>query len=196
MIKIIKRDITDIDGSDDYTPSCIVNATDPCLSEGAGVSGAIHRAVDGVTPMEGERWMSRSSLEQDADPIISISTSSAILMIGYHLCEHIIQTVAPRVSDPMWHGRLRECYRNCLELACSTSTFDEPIRSIAFPMLGTGTYGLPPERADTLAYDVCSDWEDDLDVIWLVVGPHAKDADERVSNLIRYSQSLMIPAGG
>ena len=80
-------------------------------------------------------------------------------MLAYHLDQstlvltgtvnrHVIHTVGP-----VWRGGKRgeaellaNCYRNSLRLAV-----EHGIQTIAFPAIGTGVYGYPPEKAARIA---------------------------------------------
>tara|TARA_B110000438_G_scaffold240257_1_gene238873 strand:+ start:1028 stop:1633 length:606 start_codon:yes stop_codon:yes gene_type:complete len=194
MIHIHHRDITDID--EGYRPDCIVNASNPELTCGGGVSGAIHAAVG------------HSDLEREAGGIHMIGTGSAVLQTGGNLTNWVIQTVAPRKDDKYrvddaystWREPLAQCYWNCLQLAVSASKPNGPVESmpldsIAFPMLGTGAYGLPWKEADEIAFDTCQkfgrwcgEWQSPI--IHLVIGPHSEDGEERYELLARKAKEL------
>lgn len=195
MIHIHHRDITDID--EGYRPDCIVNASNPELTCGGGVSGAIHAAVG------------HSDLERDAEGILMISTGSAVLQSGGELTDCVIQTVAPRKDDKYrvgqlefgWEHQLEQCYWNCLQLAVrfnASAFLDSQIRSIAFPMLGTGAYGLPWEDADEIAFDTCQKFNRmgiGTPIIHLVIGPHSEGGEERYRQLEHMAKygNLVLP---
>ena len=67
------------------------------------------------------------------------------------MARHVVHTVAPVFSQhkesDVWR-LLADCYRNSLALAAENAA-----RSIAFPSLGTGVYGIPIERACVVAVD-------------------------------------------
>ena len=197
---------------------CVVNASNQELTTGGGVSGAIHNRF-------GE------ALEEDASKIERVSIGSAVMMDQYcieksdHASEmsrsggvtdeinwhwvKVIHTVAPRVGNPDWKFILERCYTGCLELVKDYNrggafTAEGGIRSIAFPMLGTGAYGLPHEDADAICFNTIVDWleynmpEGGLDVR-LVIGPYAQSAGDRAvamaARVTRHLHNKKISAG-
>ncbi len=65
---------------------------------------------------------------------------------GFRLNKKVIHTVTPSFVISHSKERLRMCYDNALKLAC-----DKGIRTIAFPLLGSGNMGFPYEIAITIA---------------------------------------------
>ena len=119
----------------------IVNAANPRLSPGGGVSGAIHRAAGP------ELW-------EEAKKLGGCRTGEAKITRGYRLSKYVIHTVGP-----VYKGRkedaelLRSCYINSLELAKKHG-----IKCIAFPAISTGVYGYPMEEAARVAINAILDW--------------------------------------
>ena len=118
----------------------IVNAANPQLTPGGGVSGAIHRAGGpAVTQAAAEIRRQRGPL----------ATGEAVITPGGNLpANWMIHTVGP-----VWHGGTRgepellaKAYRSCLELAR-----EKGIKSVAFPSISTGVYGYPIEQAAPIA---------------------------------------------
>ncbi len=131
-IRVVQGDITKM------KVDAIVNAANPWLSPGGGVSGAIHRAAG-------------PALAEESSTLGGCPTGEARITGGHDLpaC-HVIHTVGP-----VWHGgdqgedgMLASCYRNSLALAA-----DHGIETIAFPAISTGVYGFPAERAARIAVD-------------------------------------------
>lgn len=136
-LKIIRQDITKI------KCDAIVNPTDPKYSHGGGVDEAIHTAA-------GEE-LSRACLAQKP-----LGVGEAVMTPAFALpCRHVIHTVGPR-----WLGGscdeealLRTCYKAVLALAESHNC-----RSLAIPLIASGTFGFPKDRVLKIAVDVIGDF--------------------------------------
>lgn len=130
-ISVVQADITTLD------VDVIVNAANSRLIPGGGVDGAINKAAG---PELGKAMMA----------IGRCPTGQAVITPGFKLkARHVVHTVAPvfaqhKESD-VWR-LLADCYRNSLKLAAENAA-----RSIAFPSLGTGVYGIPIKRASSVA---------------------------------------------
>lgn len=129
ILEVVKGDITEQD------VDAIVNAANPRLTPGGGVSGAIHRAAGP------ELW-------EECRMLGGCRTGEAKITKGYRLpARYVIHTVGP-----VYRGReedaaaLAACYENSLKLA-----LDHGITSIAFPAISTGIYGYPLEEAARVA---------------------------------------------
>lgn len=117
----------------------IVNAANAQLMPGGGVDGAI-------------RYKAGPKLNAELYKRRYCAPGEALITPGYDLpARHVIHTVAP-FFDP--GARLdeqedvfRRCYMNVLNLAD-----ENKIGTIAFPAIGTGAYGWPPDRAAALAF--------------------------------------------
>jgi len=114
----------------------IVNAANPELAPGGGVSGAIHRAAG-------------PELARACARVAPCPVGEARLTPGFRLpARFVIHAVGP-----VWHGGnagepalLASAYRSALELAAAHG-----LRSVAFPAISTGVYGYPLAEATRIA---------------------------------------------
>ena len=149
-LQLIRQDITQMH------VDAIVNSANKQLSTGSGVNGAIHQAAG-------------PELLQECLSLGGCRTGEAKATAAYKLpCKHIIHTVGP-----VWHGgahgekdALTACYRNCLMLAQKMGC-----KSIAFPLISSGVFGYPKERALKVAMSAISTFllETDADMLVYLV---------------------------
>lgn len=129
-LRVWQGDITTL------TVDAIVNAANPELAPGGGVSGAIHRAAG-------------PALWEACRPLAPVPTGGAVITPGFRLkARHVIHAVGP-----VWQGGeageaalLAACYRASLARLREVGG-----RSIAFPAISTGIYGFPRDAATRIA---------------------------------------------
>ena len=132
--QIIRNDITKVQAD------AIVNSANPHPTYGDGVDQAVYEAA-------GKR-----SLLAERQKIGEIARGQAAVTPALKLdAKYIIHTVGP-----VWQGGdqgefdiLRSCYENSLKLALELKC-----RSIAFPLIATGVYGFPKDKALQIAMSV------------------------------------------
>ena len=138
----------------------IVNAANSNLQAGGGVCGAIFHAAG------------YSELQKSCDEIGHCDTGFAVITPGFHLkAKYIVHAVGP-----IWQGGsqgepqlLYSCYRESLRLAKKYNC-----HSIGFPLISSGIYGYPKDKAWRKAIQSCHDFlqnnkDYDLEIIFAVL---------------------------
>lgn len=124
--EIVRNDLTKM------KVDAIVNPTDPSFTGLGGTDQAVHEAAG-------------QKLDEVCQTLESCSPGQVRLTKGFNLpAKYIIHTVGP-----IWHGgklyeeeQLSNCYKNSLTLAKN-----HKFKSIAFPLISSGTFGYPKDKA-------------------------------------------------
>lgn len=153
-LRIIHQDIT--------TLHCdaIVNPTDYYYSGSGGTDRSIHRAAG-------------TQLSEECDRLPQLNQSEIAVTRGYDLpCQYVFHTMGP-----IWVGGnknepalLRACYINALFKAAEMG-----IKSIAFPLISSGTFGFPKDKVLRIALGAIGNFltllDADLDVAICIIDP-------------------------
>lgn len=131
--KIVRNDITKMQ------VDAIVNTANAAPTYGEGVDTAVYMAAG-----EEELLSERKKIGWMKEGEVAITP-------GFKLpVKYIIHAVSPYYIDGNSNEetKLRSCYRNSLELA-----YENKCKSIAFPLISTGSFGYPKEEGMRIALD-------------------------------------------
>ena len=133
-LKIVRNDITRM------RTDAIVNTANQYVAVGPGCDSAVYTAA-GYDEL----------LAYRKEKIGEVPEGEAFITPGFQLsAKYIIHAVSPRYSggDRGEEEKLRSCYRRSLQLAK-----EYQLRSIAFPLISTGSFGYPKEEGLRIAVD-------------------------------------------
>lgn len=160
-LEIVRNDITKMH------VDAIVNATDPTLSGGGGVDGAIHRAAG-------------PQLKAACKALGGCKIGEAKATGGFDLpCKYILHTVGP-----IWRGGafgeralLTACYQNALALARARGC-----ESVAFPLISSAAHGYPKAQALRVAVEAITEFltENEMEVYIVVFTRDEVEVSEKL----------------
>ena len=153
--QIIRNDIKKIKAD------AIVNTANPDAAVDGGADSSIYKAAGEYRLPEAEK------------KIGLLSTGNAVVTAAYDLdAKYIIH-----VSCPLWADGskgeadcLRLCYDNALQLA-----YEYGCKSIAFPLIATGSFGFPKELGIQIAVDAFTSFLEDNDIEITLAVPGSED---------------------
>ena len=158
---IIRNDITRVKAD------AIVNTANPEPCYASGTDAAIYEAAGADELLDARKKIGK------------ITPGEAAVTSAFRLpAKYIIHTVGPAWIDGA-HGEydiLRSCYRKSLLLADQLGC-----ESIAFPLIATGIYGFPKDKA--------------LDIALTVIREHLEESDLQVTLVVFGQESFQIASG-
>lgn len=163
--EIVRNDITNM------AVDAIVNTANPKPVIGSGTDAGIH-AKAGLALLEARK------------KIGSIPVGCSAITPGFGLdAKYVIHTVGP-VWQGGEHGEenlLRQCYDSALNLA-----LENRCESIAFPLISTGNYGFPKDRALQIAIQAFTTFllEHEMQIYLVVFHKDAFKLSEKLFNRV------------
>jgi len=166
-LEIVRNDITKME------VDAIVNAASYSLKQGGGVCDAIFSAAGAA------------ELQSECDRIGHCGVGSAVMTAGFALpAKYIIHTAGPVWQGGGHHERklLAGCYASALALA-----HENGLKSIAFPLISSGTFGYPKDKALQTAISAIGEFllEHDMTVYLVVYDKTAYSLSDKLFNSIR-----------
>lgn len=162
-LKIIRNDITKMN------TEAIVNTANEKPMVGSGCDTAVYNAA-GYDEL----------LNYRKEKIGFVKEGDVFITPGFNLsAKYIIHAVSPRFAGEEETEKLvRSCYKKSLELAK-----ENDIKSIAFPLIATGSYGFPKEAGLRVALDEINKFhlKDDMEVYIVVFDPESTTLSAKIS---------------
>ena len=138
----MKGDITD------QQVDAIVNAANTRLDHGAGVAGAVIKKGGYGIQKESDNYIRQHGLLKDGEV--------AMTGAGKLPCKRIIHAVGP-----MWRKAEQEKCKRALRMACLESlaaASGKKCKSIAFPAISSGIYGMPKDICAKIMFDAVKEY--------------------------------------
>ncbi len=166
--QIIHNDITKMKSD------VIVNTANSYLQQGGGVCGAIFHAAGA------------QDLKKECDAIGSCQVGHAVITKGYQLpAKYIIHAVGPvwKGGDQGEDKLLAMAYRSSLALAK-----EYHLDSISFPLISSGIYGYPKDKALQIAISVISEFllHNEMDIQLVVFDRESISLSEKLFTEINH----------
>jgi len=134
VVRLIKGDITDLE------VDAFVFYAQPDLVLGSGFGGAIG--------MRGG-----ASVQKELDELGPVAMCEAVVSgAGKMKAEHIIHAVGPRFQEEDIEAKLEATMRSSLARA-----EEKAVATLAFPAMGSGYYGIPPDLSAKVVLQVLKD---------------------------------------
>ncbi len=146
ILRIMVGDITERD------TDAIVNAANNYLQHGGGVAGAIVKKGGLI-------------IQEESNKIGFVPTgSAAITSAGALKAKYVIHAVGPKWGEGDEEAKLKNAVRASLEIATKNN-----LKSISFPAISSGIYGVPRELVASVlvkvAYEYLRDIQTSLEVV-------------------------------
>lgn len=162
-LRIVRNDITRM------KTQAIVNTANEEPAAGAGTDAAVYEAA-GFEKLMAVR-----------QKIGKVPEGEAFITPGFDLAaKYIIHAVSPVYTDGE-HGeedKLRSCYRKSLEIAAG-----KKIKSVAFPLIASGSNCFPKEEAMRIAIDEISEFllkVRDIDIYMVLYDPESTEKGRKI----------------
>ena len=163
MLKIVRNDITKMN------TEAIVNTANGHPTVGSGCDSAVYKAA-GFDEL----------LNYRKEKVGFVKEGDVFLTPGFNLpAKYIIHAISPHFTDEDETEKLvRGCYRKSLELAKENN-----IKSIAFPLIATGSFGFPKEAGLRAALDEINTFllKEDMEVYIVVFDPESTTLSAKIS---------------